>query len=208
MKQTRREMLEKCVALGAVTLASSAPLSAMARAWDEAESKRQPTPFCELGPFYKRGAPHVSILRAPSDPGMPLSVAGVVYSASGEILPNATLEIWQTDHSGHYDNSGYRFRTTLQSDPKSAYGFESVLPGHYPDRVCQHVHYLVTAPGHKPLTTQLYFASDPVFDGDPNKNFSRDPLITSRELVRPVMLKGDPQQMVAVVSFDIVLEKV
>jgi protocatechuate 3,4-dioxygenase beta subunit len=81
------------------------------------------------------------------------------------------------------------------------------LPGHYPDRVCQHIHYLVTAPGHKPLTTQLYFASDPVFDGDPDKNFSRDPLIISRELVRPVILKGDPKQVVAAVSFDIVLEK-
>ena len=69
------------------------------------------------------------------------------------------------------------------------------------------MHYLVTAPGHKPLTTQLYFASDPVFEGDPDKNFSRDPLITSRELVRPVILKGDPQQMVAAVLFDIVLEK-
>jgi hypothetical protein len=46
-----------------------------------------------------------------------------------------------------------------------------------------------------------------VFEGDPDKNFSRDPLISSRELVRPVMLKGDPQQVVATVIFDIVLEK-
>lgn len=207
MKQTRREILEKCIALGTVTVATSASLSTIAEAWDAVEIKREPTPFCELGPFYKRDAPHISILRAPGDPGMPLSVAGMVYSASGETLPDAKLEIWQSDHFGHYDNAGYRFRTTLQSDPKSAYGFESVLPGHYPARVCQHVHYLVSAPGHKPLTTQLYFASDPVFDGDPDKNFSRDRLITSRELVRPVILKGDPQQIVAVVNFDIVLEK-
>ncbi len=206
MNQTRREILEKCVALGAVTLATSASLSSIARAWDAAE-KKQPTPFCELGPFYKRGAPQGSMLRAPGDPGMPLSVAGVVYSVTGEILRNAKLEIWQTDNFGHYDNAGYHYRTTLQPDPKSNYSFESVLPGHYPQRVCQHVHYLVTAPGHKPLTTQLDFGSDPVFEGDPDKNFSRDPLISSRELVRPVMLKGDPQQVVAAVIFDIVLEK-
>ena len=207
MNQTRRELLEKCVALGAVTVATSASLAAVAKAWDAAETRRQPTPFCELGPFYKRDAPHVSVLRAPGDAGMPLSVAGMVYSANGEILPHAKLEVWQTDNFGHYDNEGYHFRSTLQPDSKSNYGFESVLPGHYPGRICQHVHYLVSAPGHKPLTTQLYFASDPVFEGDPDKNLSRDPLITSRELVRPVMLKGDPKQVIAAVIFDIVLEK-
>jgi protocatechuate 3,4-dioxygenase beta subunit len=80
------------------------------------------------------------------------------------------------------------------------------MPGHYPARVCQHVHYLVTAPGHQPLITQLYFSTDPVFDGDPDKNYSRDPLITSRELVRPVMIKSDPRQTTAVVNFDLVME--
>lgn len=207
MKYTRRDLLERCVAMGAVTLATQGSLSSIAHAWDAAEKKRPPTPFCELGPFYKREAPHVSVLRAAGDAGMPLSVTGVVYSTSGEILPNAKLEIWQTDHFGHYDNQGYRFRATLPPDAKGNYGFESVLPGHYPDRVCQHVHYLVTAPGHKALTTQLYFGSDPVFEGDPDHSFSRDPLITSRELVRPVMLKGDPQQVVAAVNFDIVLAR-
>ena len=49
--------------------------------------------------------------------------------------------------------------------------------------------------------------ADPVFDGDPKKNFSRDPLITSVELVRPVMIKGDPKDMIVAVNFDIVLEK-
>ena len=146
-------------------------------------------------------------MRTASDPGLPLSLAGTVYSVSGEILPNATLEIWQTNYFGHYDNEGYRFRTMMKPNDKGIYGVESVLPGHYPTRVCQHVHYVITAPGHKTLTTQLYFSSDPVFDGNPDKNFSRDPLITSRELVRPVMLKEETKQIVAVVNFDIVLEK-
>jgi hypothetical protein len=53
----------------------------------------------------------------------------------------------------------------------------------------------------------MYFASDPVFDGDPDKNYTKDPLITSRELVRPVMLKGDPQAMQAAVNFECVLEQ-
>jgi len=206
MNFTRRELLERCAAFGAITVATSLPLAAVAAAWDDAEKKRQPTPFCELGPFYKREAPHTSQLRAPGDSGMPLALAGVVYDVRGDVVPDAKLEVWQTDNDGHYDIGGYRYRAVLETGAKGAYSIESVMPGHYPTRVCQHVHYLVTAPGYKPLITQLYFATDPVFDGDPDKNFHRDPLINSRELVRPVMLKGDPKQIVAVVNFDLVME--
>lgn len=206
MNFTRRELLERCAAFGALTLVTSMPLTALASAWDEAEKKHTPTPFCELGPFYKRQAPNTSMLRAPGDSGMPLALAGALYNTRGEMVPNAKLEIWQTNNGGHYDIEGYRYRTLLEPGAKSSYAIESVMPGHYPTRVCQHVHYLVTAPGHKPLITQLYFATDPVFDGDPDKNFKRDPLITSRELIRPVMIKGDPKQIVAAVNFDLVME--
>jgi len=206
MNFTRRELLERCAAFGAVTLATSIPLSALASAWDEAETKRTPTPFCELGPFYKRQAPNTSMLRASGDAGMPLALSGVIYDVRGQVIPDAKLEIWQTDNDGHYDIEGYRYRTLLEPGAKGSYAIESVMPGHYPTRVCQHVHYLVTAPGHKPLITQLYFATDPVFDGDPDKNYSRDPLITSRELIRPVIIKGDPKQITAAVNFDLVLE--
>jgi hypothetical protein len=55
--------------------------------------------------------------------------------------------------------------------------------------------------------TQLYFATDPVFEGDPYKNYARDPLCRSRELVRPVVLKGDPDAIMANVNFELVLER-
>jgi hypothetical protein len=42
-----------------------------------------------------------------------------------------------------------------------------------------------------------------VFEGNPGKNYTRDPLITSRELVRPVVIKGDPKQIIAAVNFDL-----
>jgi catechol 1,2-dioxygenase len=205
MTLTRRELLERCAALGVVTFATSMPLVGVAAEWDAAE-KRQPTPYCELGPFYKREAPNTTMLRAAGDTGMPLALSGIVYNTRGEVVPDAKLEIWQTDNDGHYDIEGFRYRTLLKPGAKGAYAIESVLPGHYPDRVCQHVHYLTTAPGHKPLITQLYFATDPVFEGNPDKNFTRDPLCTSRELVRPVVIKGDPKQIVAAVTFDLVLE--
>ena len=203
---TRRELLERCAASGVLMLATSVTLPALAAAWDESEKKRKPTPYCELGPFYKREAPLTSAMRAPGDAGMALALSGAVYNTRGEIVPDAKVEIWQTDNDGHYDIEGYRYRALLTPGPKGSYAVETIMPGHYPSRVCQHVHYLTTAPGHKPLITQLYFATDPVFEGDPDKNYGRDPLITSRELVRPVMIKADVKQSFAVVTFDLVME--
>jgi protocatechuate 3,4-dioxygenase beta subunit len=202
----RRELLQKCLALGSVTLISAHGSAAMLLAFEEKEM-RKPTPPNVLGPFYKKRAPETAMLRAAGDPGMPLSVSGQLFNTRGQRLSNAVVEVWQTDHFGHYDVDGYGYRAKLRADSSASYKFESVMPGHYPSRVCQHVHYLVTAPGHKPLITQLYFATDPVFEGDPDKNFNRDPLIQSRELVRPIMLVGDPKEIHAVVNFDLCLER-
>lgn len=207
IKLGRRELLEKCMALGVVTSTANLLPSTIAEGWAQSESRsRTPTPMAELGPFYKRLAPATHTLRQSGDPGMDLAVTGAVFSTRGEAIPSATVEVWQTNHIGLYDTEGYHYRAKLSSDAKGGYDFTSVIPGHYPARVCQHVHYLVTAPGFKPLTTQLYFATDPVFEGDPDKNYTRDPLITSRELVRPVTLLGDPKDIRAGVRFELVLE--
>jgi len=204
---SRREMLEGCVALGSVAIVSSSPASAMLNAFEQRETQRhRPTPPNELGPFYKKNAPSASVFRAPGDPGMPLTVSGQVLNTRGDGLPNAVVEVWQTDHLGHYDLDGYRYRGKLGLDKTAGFKLDSVMPGHYPARVCQHVHFAVNAPGHKPLVTQLYFATDPVFDGDPDRNFTRDPLIHTRELVRPVVLVGDPQEIHAAVRFELCLE--
>lgn len=207
MHLSRRDILEKSLALGAVTVVSASSPSVLLDAWARQEERaRRATPANALGPFYKKQAPENHFLRAPGDPGLPLSLSGQVFSVRGEALPNASIELWQTDNLGHYDLDGYRYRARLRVGSSGEYDVETVIPGHYPDRVCQHVHYLVTAPGHKPLITQLYFATDPVFEGDPDRNFKRDPLILSRELVRPVMLTGDPHAVHAAVQFQLVLE--
>ena len=46
-----------------------------------------------------------------------------------------------------------------------------------------------------------------MFEGNPDKNYSKDPLITSRTLVRPVTLTGQPGAATAAVDFELVLEK-
>jgi len=47
-----------------------------------------------------------------------------------------------------------------------------------------------------------------VFEGDPDKNYRKDPLVESRELIRPVRVFADPQSIPTAVVFEIVLERV
>lgn len=202
----RKRFLMRAAEMGALIIASPLSINSISRAFFF-QRHLHPTPSNDLGPFYKRGAPHRKVMRTPGDPGLPLKISGKVFSEKGYELPDATLEIWQTNAGGIYDTVGDHYRAALIANPKGKYELESVMPGHYPARVCQHVHYLVRAEGHKPLVTQLYFATDPVFEGNPDKNYHRDPLITSRELVRPVTIAGEPSSISAKVNFNLVLEK-
>ena len=204
---TRREALERCAATGWLLAGTGLTASSVAAAWEQTEKAAvKPTPRNEVGPFYKKHAPFTSHLRAPGDIGMPLSVSGRVLDTRGEQLEDAVIEVWQTDHFGHYDLTGYKYRGQLRP-ASGAYALETVMPGHYPHRVCQHVHYLVSAPGHETLVTQLYFATDPALEGDPDKNYVKDPVLQSRELIRPVMLLTDGNSAQARVVFDLCLEK-
>lgn len=142
----------------------------------------------------------------PGDAGLPLIVSGAVFDTRGEKLPGALIDIWHADPGGQYDNQGFHYRAQFNSGDGGKYEFETNLPGHYPDRVCQHVHYKISAEGHKPLITQLYFATDPVFEGDPDKNYVKDPILISRELIRPVSVYPAPNSLRASVKFEIVLE--
>jgi len=204
MHLPRRELIARAIETGALVLAAPLPLGALSRAL--ADPVRTATPAAVLGPFYRRLAPRTIVTYRPGDPGMPLRVKGTVYSTRGNKLPGAQIEIWQANGAGFYDTAGDRYRATEHANVLGDYLLMTAMPGHYPGRVCQHVHYLVRAEGHKPLVTQLFFATDTVFEGDPNKNFTRDPLITSRDLVRPVTVSDQPNAITASVDFDLVLE--
>ena len=205
MELSRRDLLYKCMAIGVVNLAVGLSPASAVEAWIRSEKLARPaTPIDQLGPFYKKGAPNSALLRGAGDPGLPLAVAGAVYNTRGEALPGAKIEIWQTNHRGHYDLSGYRYRAALVAGAKGLYDFQSVIPGHYPARTCQHIHFLVSAPGHKPLVTQMYFGSDPVFKGNPAKNPNDD--CPSLELVRPILLTDQPDTMTASATFELVAE--
>ena len=196
MSISRRELVEGGLAVGVALLAAPS-LGADAAAVEL-------TPENELGPFYKKGAPVSTNLIVPGEPGLPLVVSGKVLDTAGKSLAGAVIEIWHADGRGVYDLKGYRYRARLSAAPDGTYRFQTLMPGHYPERVAQHIHYRVSAPGRKVLVTQLYFATDPAFAGDPDHNFSKDPVLEDRRLIRPVTLgeAGGPQ---AAVVFDTVL---
>jgi len=208
VRATRREMLEKCIAGGTLLAAAPMSQSRLLALWQQKEAHApKHTAENEIGPFFKKGAPEKTVLRADGDPGFPLQVSGRILNTRGDLVQGAKLEIWQADHLGHYDIAGYRYRAKMSAGEKGEYEFSTVMPGHYPDRVCQHIHYIITAPGHKPLITQLYFATDPVFAGDPDKNYVKDPVLESRELIRPVTLVEEGSSAHAAVVFELCIEK-
>jgi protocatechuate 3,4-dioxygenase beta subunit len=105
------------------------------------------TPYDELGPFYRPGAP----VRDQVGSGYRLS--GRVLSLQGcRPLPGTRLEFWLVNPQGEYDEA---HRATLFSDRDGFYRFESNRPTDYVGRL-PHIHIMVTAVGHQQLITQHY----------------------------------------------------
>lgn len=130
------------------------------------------TPSCEeteddpLGPYYRAGAPTRTSLVTPGMRGYRLVVEGRVRRAGAACagLAGATVDVWQADHAGAYDQVGYTLRGVFVADAAGAYRLETIVPGRYLDGDHyrpRHLHVIVRAPGRPPLVTQLYFAGDP-----------------------------------------------
>jgi catechol 1,2-dioxygenase len=134
-----------------------------------------------------------------------------VLNTKGQLVEGAKVDMWHADHGGRYDTRGYKYRTKVAPDPKGEYSVDTVMPGHYADRPAQHIHYLITAPGHKTLITQAYFATDPFFEGNIDKNWNKRGIADHKELILPVKLfegGSDPDQPPhAEITFDIFLER-
>eukprot|EP00798_Chlamydomonas_sp_ICE-L_P030170 gene30170-35154_t len=83
---------------------------------------------------------------------------------------NATVELWQANNAGDYDNSRRTTdcRTTLKTTRNGKYSAKTIMPANYGSTNClrpAHVHARVSALGYQTLTTQIYFKNDP-FLGD------------------------------------------
>jgi catechol 1,2-dioxygenase len=111
-----------------------------------------------------------------------------VASTTGTPLPGAVVDIWQTGPSGGYDiwderQPEHNFRGRFRVPETGAYEFETMVPkpytvptdgpvGRYLEAVGQHpwrpahIHFKVTADGHEPLVTQVFFPGDPYLEND------------------------------------------
>jgi len=106
-----------------------------------------PTKPDMLGPFYTPDAPERAVT------GQGLVVIGTVRSARGcGPLSGARLEWWSADGRGEYHDE---LRATQKTGADGAFRYETVSPGRYPGRT-PHVHVKISAPGHRPLVTQVY----------------------------------------------------
>ena len=98
-----------------------------------------------------------------------LILYGQVLDVNGDSIPNAVVEIWQTDLSGIYDHpddrktSGrdttFQFYGTAVVTEDGWYAFRTVLPGEYNPRP-RHIHFKVKQNNATLLTSQFYFSED------------------------------------------------
>lgn len=156
-KKNIKELLPMVAILVFVLFSLSIPVLAQ-------ETKQ--TPAAGEGPYWKPGSPKRDMLYRKNDPGEKILVTGRVIDLSGKPIPEAKIDIWQTDAKGHYDNSGFGYRGHTLSNEIGHYSFKTVIPGSYPSRT-PHIHIKIWTPGGRKLTTQLYFP-------DFSKNNNRD----------------------------------
>jgi hydroxyquinol 1,2-dioxygenase len=176
-----------------------------------------------LGPFHMVASPR----RALGDTidlvgtGPQCVLEGRVLSADGTPLPGAELDVWQANDQGFYDvqqpdvQPPGNGRGLFTADQDGAYWFRTIVPTHYPIPTDgpvgtlleatnrhpyrpAHIHFIVTAPGHRPLTTHIFVAGGPYIESDAV-------FAVKKSLITEFIPADDPQQP-ARAHFDIVLQ--
>jgi len=177
-----------------------------------------------LGPFYVPGAPTRAMgeqIGRPED-GIPTLVRGRVTDAAGRPLDGATLDVWQSSSDGLYDTQDphqppFNLRGVFVTGPDGGYHFRTVRPASYPVPVdgpvgdllrgagrhnwrAAHIHLIVSAPGHQPVTTHIFDAENPYLDSDTVFGV-KDSLVRHFRPAGP----GDPADVSYVTDMDFVL---
>ena len=148
------------------------------------------TPSAVLGPFYTEGPPDTPRGGDISGglPGTPLWVDVRVADTGGAPVADAVVDVWQSDEDGFYDVqlpelAGPVLRGRLRTDAEGRIRFWSILPSEYPipgdGPVGQmlkatgrhpfrapHLHFMIDAPGHRRLVTQLFVSGGAYLDSD------------------------------------------
>ena len=143
-----------------------------------------------FGPFHVEGAPAFENGDdiANGAPGETCWVSGRVVSRDGTPIAGAELQVWQADAEGRYDVQcpgleTHRARGVLHADPQGCFHFRSILAEAYPipydgpvGRMLTalgrhpwrpaHLHFMITASGHKRLITHVFRDGDRYLDSD------------------------------------------
>lgn len=145
-----------------------------------------------LGPFWRANAPDCepgdNIARGDTA-GVPLEVRGTVYGADGRPLAGAVVDVWQASPVGLYETQDpnqpdMNLRGRFSTDAQGRYFLRSVYPAGYPvptDGPCgellraqlrqplrpAHLHFMVSAPGHRVMVTQVFPQGTEFLDRDP-----------------------------------------
>lgn len=161
---------------------------------DGVENKRTQggTESSVLGPFYRPEAPEIAhgdnIARGEHPQGELCYCHGTVKDDAGNPIAGASLDIWQADENGLYEQQDpnqpdMNLRGLLKTDASGKYHFVTLKPpaygiptdgpaGELLDKLGRHnirpghIHYIVTADGYKPVVTQVFVAEDEYIESD------------------------------------------
>jgi hydroxyquinol 1,2-dioxygenase len=186
-----------------------------------------------LGPFHVVKSPRRELGESIDfvGTGTPCVVRGRVLSAEGMPLPGAELDVWQANDQGFYDvqqpdvqprANGRGLFTAAAGD--GSFWFRTIAPSFYPIPTDgpvgtllnatqrhpyrpAHIHFIVTAPGYRPLTTHIFVAGSQYIESDAV-------FAVKKSLIKDFTLVDDPEQAAKyglsgpfyLAVFDIVLE--
>jgi catechol 1,2-dioxygenase len=162
--------------------------------------------------------------------GPPCVLTGHVTTLTGAAVPGASLDVWQANDQGFYDVQQLDMqprtngRGLFAADADGAFWFRTIVPSHYPIPADgpvgmllnatrrhpyrpAHIHFIVTAPGYRPLTTHIFVAGDQYIESDAAFSVKKS-LITEFAAVDDPELSGrygvaNPFQLA---NFDIILQ--
>ena len=143
------------------------------------------------GPLYVAGAPlskGEARLDDGTDDGEVLFMEGQVRDTAGKPVAGAMLDVWHANTMGMYSffdpvQATYNLRRRIETDSEGRYRFRSIMPsgygcppGSHTEKLLAqlgrhgqrpaHIHFFVTAPGYRQLTTQINIDGDKYLHDD------------------------------------------
>jgi len=164
-----------------------------------------------LGPFHVPDAPELqfgaNISKGRS--GEPTLVTGRVLGIDGTPIANAKLDVWQASAEGLYDVQeierfpDMNLRGIFYTDSEGQFGFCTEKPASYPVPTDgpvgvmlkalgrhamrpAHIHFMVSAEQHQPLTTHLFVRGDPYLESDAVQAVKDSLIVDFKQLDDPV----------------------